>query len=119
MAEAAEDAETPRQLINIVMFIITRSNVFTSDICKWNDKPDIEKTWPVFKNHFKAAQKAIRNSQPAVTADTLGFHGHANTIADQVVEILTQRDSDTAEQQMQQQLDNMANSTQQNQSMLD
>jgi hypothetical protein len=60
MAEAADAAETPRQLINIAMIIITRSTVFASDIRKWNDKPDIEKTWPLFQNHYKAAQKAIR-----------------------------------------------------------
>jgi hypothetical protein len=59
MAEAAHAAETTTQLINIGIIIITQSTIFSSDIRKWHDKPDDDKTWPNFKDHFKAAQKAI------------------------------------------------------------
>jgi hypothetical protein len=133
MADAAHAAETTEQLINIGIIIITRSTIFASDIRKWHAKPDADKTWPLFKEHFRAAQKEIKRSQPAVTTDSLGFHGQANTassIVDQVVDRLSaQQLSDTttttmstadniAEQQMDQQLVNMANSTQQNQQML-
>jgi hypothetical protein len=107
MAEAADAAETPRQLINIALIIITGAAIFASDIRKWNEKPEVEQTWPNFIIHFKAAQKAIRQSQPTVTTDTLGYHGQANAVADQI-----------AEQQMEQQIDNMANSVQQNQDLL-
>jgi hypothetical protein len=131
MAEAAHSAETASQLINIGLIIITRSTIFSSDIRKWHDKPSLDQTWPNFKDHFKAAQKAIRKSQPVVTTDSLGFHGQANTAAslvDQVIERLTEPNSGTAtavtaetlaEQQMQQHIDNMANAAQQNQQMFD
>jgi hypothetical protein len=135
MADAAQAAETPTQLINIGIIIITRSTIFSSDIRKWHDKPETDKTWPNFKDHFKAAQRAIKKSQPVVTTDSLGFHDQANSAAsntttslvDQVIERLsTQRDDASsitaehiAEQQMQQQLLNMANSTQQSQQMLE
>jgi hypothetical protein len=129
--EINEYAETTEQLINIGIIIITRSTIFSSDIRKWHDKPIADKTWPDFKEHFKAAQKAIKKSQPAITTNTLGYHEQqANTAAslvDQVIDRLSsQRDDVTAitaetlaEQQMQQQLLGMANSAQQSQHMLD
>jgi hypothetical protein len=131
MAEAAHAAGTTTQLINNGIIIITRSTIFSIDIRKWHEKPDDDKTWPNFKDHFKAAQKAIKKSQPSVTTDALGFHEQANTaasIVDQVIQKLAARNSDEdtaitaetlAEQQMQQQLLNMANSSQNNQQMFD
>jgi hypothetical protein len=53
MADAAQAAETPTQLINIGIIIITRSTIFSSDIRKWHDKPKTDKTWPNFKDHFR------------------------------------------------------------------
>jgi hypothetical protein len=131
MADAAHAAETTAQLINIGIIIITRSTIFSSDIRKWHEKPEADKTWPIFTAHFKAAQKAIKKSQPSVTTDSLGFHEQANgaaaTIVDQVIErlnnqqeVATQITTESiAEQQMQDHLTHMANSTQQSQQMLD
>jgi hypothetical protein len=62
MAEAVHAAETTKQLINIGIIIITRSTIFSSNIRKWHDKPIADKTWPDFKEHFKAAQKAIKKA---------------------------------------------------------
>lgn len=123
MAEAAHASETPHQLINIGLIIITRSTIFASDIRKWNDKPEPEKTWPLFKDHFKEAQKAIKKSQPVTTPDSLGCHEHANAaaIVDQVIaRLTTQHDDEAAEQIAEQQMgQHLANSTQQNQNMLE
>jgi hypothetical protein len=130
MAEAAHAAETTEQLINIGVIIVTCSTIFANDIRQWHDKPVAEKTWPLFKEHFKAAQKAIKRSQPATTTDSPGYHEQANaagSIVDQVIDrLVTQRDDATtitadsvAEQQMQQQINNMANSTQQSQQMVE
>ena len=46
------------------------------------------------KNHFKAAQKAVKRSAPVVTTSSLGFHGQANflavtTLANQVIKEVT------------------------------
>jgi hypothetical protein len=129
MAEAANAAETTSQLINIGIIVITRSTIFASDVRKWHAKPEADKTWPSFKDHFKRAQKDIKKSQPTITADSLGFHevNNASAIADQVIDRLTiQQDEATtitaeslAEHQMEQQLANMANSTQQNSQMIE
>jgi hypothetical protein len=97
MAEAVHAPEMTTQLINIDIIIITRSTIFSSNIRKWHIKPDDDKTWPNFKDHFKAAQKAIKKSQPSVTTDSLGFQEQANTaasIVDQVIEKLSAKNSD-------------------------
>ena len=111
MAEAAEAAEKQTQLINIGLNHHHPIYHFSSDIRKWNGKPEDEKTWPTFETHFKEAQREIKCSQPAITTDFLGFHGHAKNaaaIVDQVIERLS------AEQQMQQEIQQeMTNATQQ------
>jgi hypothetical protein len=120
MAEHADATETPAQLINIALIIITRSTIYANDIRTWNATPDIDKTWPNFKVHFKAAQKAIKRSQPTTTADSLGCHEQANaastTASDQA---LDQAAEQLAAQQMQCHLTNMASSAQTNQTMLE
>jgi hypothetical protein len=132
-AEAAEAAETTPQPINTGLIIIIRSTIFASDIQKWHSKPEDDKTWLNFKNHFKTTQKEIKKSQPTIATGSLRFCEQANTasIIDQVINRLTsQRNNESAitpehtaehvtEQQMQEQLNNMANSTQQNQTMLE
>jgi hypothetical protein len=69
-ANMAKAPEMLTQLINIRLIIITRSTIFSSDIRKWNGKPEVDRTWPAFKTHFREAQKAIKRSQPAVTTDS-------------------------------------------------
>jgi hypothetical protein len=91
------------------------STIFSSNIRKWNSKPEADKTWPMFKANLKEAQWDINWSQPAITTDSLGFHGQANAaaIVNQVIECLS------AEQQMQQEIQQeMANATQQQQNMI-
>jgi hypothetical protein len=79
MAEASGATETPEQLINIGLIIVTRATIFATDIRVWNAKPAATKTWLEFKTHFREAQKAIKRSQPPTTTDTLGYHGEANS----------------------------------------
>jgi hypothetical protein len=109
MADAANSAETPTQLINIGLIIITRSTLFASDIRKWHGKEAPEKTWTAFKHHFKEAQRNIKRSQPTVTTDSLGYHQvNAATIVDQVIERLT-----TEQMQHESEQQDAANATQQ------
>ena len=85
MADAANASETDDQLVNIGLIIISRVTIFAGDVRKWHEKPRADQTWPNFKVHFKDAQKAIKRSQPAVTTDSLGFHGQANSANQQVL----------------------------------
>jgi hypothetical protein len=101
MADVANSAETPTQLINIGLIIITRSTLFASDIRKWHGREAPEKTWTAFKTHFKEAQREIKRSQPAVMADSLGYHQvNAATIVDQVIERLTTEQMQHAHQRV-------------------
>jgi excinuclease UvrABC ATPase subunit len=110
--------------------------VFANHIRNWHGLPSANKTWPRFKTHFKEAQRAIIRSLPAVTADSLGHHDQANvasvaSVVDQVInQLQAQQNADSAltpgsaaealaEQQMNMQLANMANATQQSQTMFE
>jgi hypothetical protein len=129
MADASEAPETPIQLINIGLIILTRATIFSSDIRKWHAQNLADKTWPRFKTHFKEAQRSIKRSQPTTTTDSLGYHEQASaaTIVDQVMAKLATISEDesinaaeqVAEQQMNQQFANMASAAQQNQTMID
>jgi hypothetical protein len=112
MAEAANVAETPAQLINIGLINITRATIFASDIRKWHTRPALEKTWPHFKDHFKNAQKAIKLSQPATTTDTLGYHEQVNAATE-----IDDTNDLIAAQQMQQHIEHVANAVEQNKTM--
>ena len=53
MAEANGATETPVQLINIGLIVLTRASSFASNIRKWQALPDADKNWPNFKMHFR------------------------------------------------------------------
>ena len=74
MTEASGATETPVQLINIGLIVLTRASIFASDVRKWQALPDANKTLTNFKMHFRTAQKAIKQSQPITITDTLGYH---------------------------------------------
>ena len=133
MADAAGAKTSSDQLIHLGLAILTRATMYGGDIRKWHDKPDANKTWPEFKTHFTDAQFAIKRSQPLITTDSLGYHNQVNSVSvvDQVLAQLTaQRDAEEsianeaaaeqlAAEQMQTQLAGMANSSAQNQTMMD
>ncbi len=116
MAEASGATETPEQLINIGLIVLTRTTVFTNDIRTWNEKPAAAKTWPEFKTHFRTAQKAIKRSQPPTTTDTLGYHREENSAKEGDDAI--SRISQLADQQLEIHLASIASSAHQNQTML-
>jgi hypothetical protein len=120
VAEAAGSEETPAQLINLAMILLTKSGIFANDIRRWYDRPTAEKTWPNFKTHFRDAQKAIRNSTP--TIDQLGFH-NANLVQQIVTGLRDQSINDNPPPTTDTIADTAAahhnaNATQQNQTML-
>ena len=83
VADVAGSPETPTQLINMALIILTRSGIFTHDIRTWHTTNAGEKTWPNFKLHFKEAQTLLRMT--GGTMNELGLHG-ANAMVDQILE---------------------------------
>ena len=121
IADSAGSPETPSQLINIALIILSRSGVFSHDIRMWHAKPSQEKTWPNLRQHFKEAQKSIRMS--GGTIDQLGLH-NANAMVEKIIEGLHNKSTDTfasdqvAEHQMNEQIEHMANVANQNADLL-
>ena len=74
MAEANGSTEIPVQIINIGLIILTRASIFASNVRRRLDLPDNLQSWPTFKKYFLTAQKAIKQIQPTITTETLGYH---------------------------------------------
>ena len=137
MAEANGSTETPVQLMNICLIVLTRDSIFPNDVRIWQALPDAHKSWPTFKIHFCTAQIAIIQSHTTITTDTFVYHQSANAavIIDKVVSRITtssageesqfstptsplQAAEHQAEQQFQQHLASIAFSSNQNQTMM-
>ena len=81
MAESNGSTETPVQLINIGIIVLTRALIYANDVRIWQALPDAHKSWPIFRKHFRTAQRSIKQIQPTITMDTLGYHQSANSAA--------------------------------------
>ena len=60
MAKSNEATETPVQIINIGLIVLTRASIFANNVQQWQVLPDAIKSWPTFKKHFRTAQRAIK-----------------------------------------------------------
>jgi hypothetical protein len=61
------------QQINMCYAKIFATGNFMSACRRWNEKPNIEKTWSPFKAHFVAAHRQYKQMQGESTA-TSGYH---------------------------------------------
>ena len=126
MAQDSGAAPTYVQIIDIGLIIITNANIFGSNIRKWYSKPAEEKSLKNFKSHFTTAQHEIKRTQPQQKIGDFGFHQQANAarLTKKVyARIAAKQAEDTAQAEainaklenglaMQEQLSQMANSTQ-------
>ena len=96
MDEANGSTKTPVQLINIGRIVLTRASIFANDVRIRQDLPDAHKYWPTFEKHFRTAHIAIKQSQPTIITDILGYHQSENAAAiiDEVVSRITTTSSD-------------------------
>ena len=56
-SEAAETSYTQPQCINLAYRIPNRTGMFQRWILNWNEKPQVQKTWANFKQHFHKAHQ--------------------------------------------------------------
>jgi hypothetical protein len=61
------------QQINVGYAKIFSTGNFMSPCRRWNEKPNIEKTWSQFKAHFAAAHRQHKQMQ-GESAETSGYH---------------------------------------------
>jgi hypothetical protein len=115
VADVAGSPETPTQLINMALIILSKTSIFAHDIRIWHAGDADQKTWPNFKTHFKEAQKLLRMT--GGTVNELGLHG-ANAMVEQIIDGIRQQsilEQDTAtDTQMNTQFEHMANVAAQN-----
>ena len=71
LVKAHGTPEADLQLICIGKTILSNARIFADAIEKWNNKPDVGKTWSTFKKHFTAAQINYKKARPS---DTTGMH---------------------------------------------
>jgi len=90
LAESHGTLETDPQLISIGKTTLSNARIFADAVEKWNDKPDADKTWENFKQHFTAAQINYKKVRPT---DTIGMHHYTNNTANIVQKVLQQLDT--------------------------
>ena len=72
-------AYTNSQLIDRALTSIKQTGLYMTAVEKWNALPQQEKNWNKFKEVFVEAYELRLDSGP--TAGAAGYHGAANTIA--------------------------------------
>jgi hypothetical protein len=91
-ATAGQDAPTKPKILTWAYNNINQTGRFDIACCEWRQMDPSAKDWPVFKRHFKAADKDLRRMDTTGTAgfhcsahsvlnttDTEGFHGSAHS----------------------------------------
>ena len=76
LAEIAGIPYTESQIVDFGIHLIKNTRDFETALGEWNRKPQEEKTWGLFKDHFQDAQQVLKDIR-GPTMQQSGFH-HAN-----------------------------------------
>jgi hypothetical protein len=68
-SDAADIPYTQEQSIGIAYVILNKAGRMRTDIRDWNRRPQNEKTWIVFKEHFRRAHDELRETTDLTLAD--------------------------------------------------
>jgi len=71
---------TSSQTIAKAYVILNKTRRFKNDITAWNRRPEIEKTWESFKNHFRRAHPELRETTDVTLEDSELQHNNANLV---------------------------------------
>ena len=77
------------QTIAKAYVIINKTRRFKTDITAWNCRPEVDKTWPNFKAHFRRAHIEFRENTD-VTLEESDLHRNNAHLVQQVVDGMTQ-----------------------------
>ena len=71
-----------------------KCGIFKSALTKWDESPDDAKTWLSFKEHFRAAHKAMKRTGALTIQDTLNRDAVAHMVQEELQQVLvTPQDS--------------------------
>ena len=86
LAEIARIPYTESQIVDFGIQLIKNTRDFETALGEWNRKPDDDKTWEIFKQHFQDAQQTLKDIRGPTMAQA-GYH-HANHLATEIREEL-------------------------------
>ena len=82
LADIAGIPYTESQVVDFGIQLIKSTRDFETALGEWNRKPQNDKYWENFKNHFQTAQQTLKDIRGPTMAQS-GFH-HANHLASQI-----------------------------------
>jgi hypothetical protein len=88
-AELGNQPLTQRQVIAKAYVILNKTRRFKTDITDWNRRPDLEKSWINFKDHFRRAHQEFRETTD-VTLEESDLHRNNANLVQQVVDGMQQ-----------------------------
>jgi hypothetical protein len=88
-ADLGNQPMTQRQTVAKAYLILNKTRRFKNDITEWNRKPDIQKNWVNFKDHFRRAHQEFRETTDTTLEESELQRNNANLVQ-QVVEGLQQ-----------------------------
>eukprot|EP00957_Ditylum_brightwellii_P129292 9862548-Ditylum_brightwellii.AAC.1 len=81
IADLAKDPITKCQKFLIGYIILQRTLKFSSSLGRWNDKPDVQKTWVNFQTHFRKAQTDLHQTGSLTVKDGINHTEMINMVA--------------------------------------
>ena len=94
IANYAKASLTSFQKINMAYIYFQKCGIFKSALTKWDESPDDAKTWLSFKEHFRAAHKAMKRTGALTIQDTLNRDAVAHMVQEELQQVLvTPQDS--------------------------
>ena len=96
-SEAAQTPYTQPQCFNLAYRILNRTGMFQQRILNWNKKPQVQKNWSNFKQHFCIAHQKLKETTNLQARDS---SYHANTLQEIRSEIKTVKNENQDNQDM-------------------
>lgn len=91
LADIAKIPYTESQIVDFGIQLIKNTRDFETALGEWNNKPQEDKTWEWFKQHFHDAQQTLKDIRGPTMAQA-GFH-HANHLATEIRKELNENQS--------------------------
>ena len=88
IAEIATAPLTVVQKINMAYIHFQKTNIYKTALNKWDEKAPADKTWDNFKDHLRAAHKALRRTGALTLNDTLNRDQVMNMVSEGVFQAL-------------------------------
>jgi len=79
---------TPSQKINMAYLYFQKCGIFKSALTKWDEAADAGKTWLTFKEHFRAAHKAMKRTGALTIHETFNRDTVANMVQEELHQVL-------------------------------